>query len=70
MTPAETQFAGAMWSARERELHRLRRMQFPALYPKHTPSQETKVYAQQRVIRTPAQGGITSGATKRVFYGQ
>lgn len=58
-----------MQNARQRELARLRTMQFPEHYPKMSMIPESQVYDSQRVIRAPAQGSTTNSNTKRVFYG-
>lgn len=69
LQPYETTSYTKMISARQRELARLRIMQFPEHYPKMSMIPESQVYDSQRVIRAPAQGSTTNRDTKRVFYG-
>lgn len=64
----ETESYTKMQTARQRELDRLRKMQFPEFYPKQT-SPAIQAYDEQRVVRAPSQGGITNAWDKRVFYG-
>ena len=58
-----------MMTARQLELDRLKKMQFPEMYPKQSVPAITQVYNEQRVVRAPSQGGITNAWNKRVFYG-
>ena len=64
----EVEFRNVLTAARQRELERLKRMQFPEYYPKHISRDTENLEGQSlRIVRAPAQGGAKD--TKRMYYG-